>query len=193
MNKLKTIILIPLLGLIITNGFSQEDSTIREIKTNFQKWHPIIDNEIEICPKFFNYAWGENYQFDKWYNKNQNIDGLNLAEAVSIIERKDLGYFVRAENPSFSGDWHIVTDYYFNKEQQLSFIYWRMNTFQAEEPLTIEKRLYFNLNGEIIRNINSVFKMNTKEPIEINFMDREVVYKLTLREMDFYKYWKNEN
>lgn len=194
MTKLIKILLITLFGLLFNNlGFSQEESKLLEIRRDFQKWQPIIDNEFDTCPKFYNYAWGKYYQFNKWINKIQNTDSLTLAQAVSIIEKKDLGYFVRAEHPSFSGDWHIVIDYYFNKEEQLYFIFWRMNTFYAEKPLTIEKRLYFDCNGEIIQILKYVYKMNTKEKIEINFMDREVDYKLTLNEMDFYEYWKNKN
>ena len=193
MNKLKKFLLIILFGLLFNNlGFSQEDSTLLDIKRDFQKWQPIIENELDASTSYFNYAWGENYQFNKWFNKNQDIDSLTLAQVVSIIERKDLGYFAHVENYSFSGDWHMKIDYYFNKEEQLYFIFWKMNTFQAEEPLTVEKRLYFDSLGKIIRDLKNVYKMNTKKSIDINFMDREVDYKSTLSEMNFYKVWTNE-
>jgi len=190
---MKNILLIILFELIFINlGFSQEDSTILVIKTNFQKWQPIIDNEFENYPKFFNYAWGENYQFDKWFNKKQDNDSLTLSEAVSVIEKKDLGYFVNVDYYSFSGDWYIVIEYYYNQEEQLYFIFWRMNTFYAKEPLTVEKRLYFDTNSRIIRELKSVYKMNTKEKIDISFMDKEIDYELILSDMSFYKYWKKE-
>ncbi len=163
-----------------------------EIKRDFKKWQPIIDNEFETCPKFFNYAWGKYYQFNEWFHNTQDNDSLTIAQAASIIEKENLGYFVRVENCSFSGDWHMKIDYYFNKEEQLYFIFWRMNTFQAEEPLTVEKRLYFDSFGKIIRDLENVYKMNTKELIEMNFMDREVDYILTLSEINFYKVWTND-
>jgi len=174
------------------SGYSQEDTAIREIKSVYQKWQPIIDKEFENCPKFYNYAWGKNYQIDKWFSKKLDIDSLTLSEAVSIIEKKDLGYFVYVDNYSFSGDWYIAVEYYYNKDEKLCFIFWRMNTFYAEKPLTVEKRLYFDSNGRLIRELKSVYKMNTKEKIDISYMDKEVDYELTLNEMSFYKNWKKE-
>ncbi|NOZ47318.1 MAG: hypothetical protein GXO79_11140 [Chlorobi bacterium] len=180
-------------GLIFfATGFSQEDSIITEIRSDFQKWQSIIDKEFDNSDKFYNYVWGENYQFDNWFDIKIDNDSLTLSEAVSIIDKKDLGYFVYVDYYSFSGDWYIAVDYYYNKEGQLYFIFWRMNTFYAEEPLTVEKRLYFDNTGQLIRDLKFVYKMNTKEKIDISFMDREVDYKLSLTDMDFYKYWKLE-
>lgn len=190
---MKKNILTTVFGLIIfATGFAQEDAIIKKIRDDFQKWQPIIDNGIDNCDKLYNYTWGENYQFDKWTDKKLNDDTLTLSEAVSIIEQKDLGFFVYVDSYSFSGDWYVATDYYYDKDGQLYFVFWRMNTFYAEEPLTVEKRLYFNSQGQLIRDLKSVFKMNTKEKIDIGFMDREVEYDLTLRDMDFYKHWIDE-
>ena len=188
---IKKVLLTLIIGLIIfVNGFSQEDSIIKEIRAKFQKWQPIINKEFADCEKYYNYAWGENYQFDKWFDNKIDNDSLTLSEAVSIIDKKDLGYFVYVDNYSFSGDWYIAVDYYYNKGGQLYFIYWRLNTFYAEEPLTVEKRLYFDNSGKLIQDLKSVYKMNTKEKIDIDFMDREIDYKLILTDMDFYKYRK---
>lgn len=190
---MKIIILTSVFGLIIfANGFAQADSIIAKIKDDFQKWQPIIDNGFENCDKLHNYAWGENYQYDKWTDKKLDDDTLTLSKAVSIIEQKDLGFFVYVDTYSFSGDWYVATDYYYDKAGQLYFVFWRMNTFYAEEPLTVEKRLYFDSQGQLIRDLKSVFKMNTKEKIDISFMDRDVDYKMDLKEMDFYKFWKND-
>ncbi|MDY0103024.1 MAG: hypothetical protein RBS07_08785 [Lentimicrobium sp.] len=187
---MKKTLLTFLFGLIIyATGFSQEDSIITIIRDDFQKWQPIIEKKFDNCDKLYNYAWGENYQFDKWTDKKLNDDTLTLSEAVSIIEQKDLGFFVHVDTYSFSGDWYIATDYYYNKDGQLYFVFWRMNTFYAEEPLTVEKRLYFDTHGQLIRDLKSVFKMNTKKKIDIGFMDREVDYDLTLSDMNFYKHW----
>ena len=190
---MKKIILTIVFKLIIfATGFAQEDSIITKIRDDFQKWQPIIDNGIDNCDKLYKYAWGENYQFDKWTYKNLSDDTLTLSEAVSIIEQKDLGFFVYVDTYSFSGDWYVATDYFYDKDAQLYFVFWRMNTFYAEEPLTVEKRLYFDRQGQLIRDLKSVFKMNTKEKIDIDFMDREVDYDLILSDMDFYKHWIDE-
>ncbi|MDD4575723.1 MAG: hypothetical protein PHI36_04780 [Bacteroidales bacterium] len=190
---MKKNILTTVFGLIIfATGFAQKDSIITKIRDDFQKWQPIINNGIDNCDKLYNYARGENYQFYTWTDKKLSVDTLTLSEAVSIIEQKDLGFFVYVEAYSFSGDWYVATDYYYDKDRQLYFVFWRMNTFYAEEPLTVEKRLYFDKNGDKIRELQSVYKMNTMEKTDINFMDRDVDYKLDLKEMDFYKFWKND-
>ena len=193
MSKLKRIILITLIGLLFSNlGFAQEDSIILEIRRDFQKWQPIIEREFDSCTRYYNYAWGENFQYDKWFNEIQDNDGLATEKIVSIIEKEDLGYFVYIDYYSFSGDWYIAVDHYYNVEEQLYFIFWAMNTFYAEESVSVEKRLYFNYEGELIHELQSVYKMNTKEKIDIDFMDIEVEYELNLSDMDFYKSWSNE-
>ncbi len=190
---MKKIILTSVFGILVfATGFAQVDSIITKIRDDYQKWQSIIDNEFDSCDKFYNYAWGENYQFDKWTDKELDDDTLTLSEAVSIIQEKDLGFFVYVDTYSFSGDWYVATDYYYDKDEKLYFVFWRMNTFYAEEPLTVEKRLYFDSQGQLIRDLKSVYKMNTKEKIDIEFMDREVNYDLTLIDMDFYKHWINE-
>ena len=89
-----------------------------------------------------------------------------------------------------SGDWNIVVEYYFDRTDKLHFIFWRMNTFQAEEPLTIEKRLYFNSEGEQIRSLKSIYKMNSRDESTAEFADRQVEYELQLNKMGFYDFWK---
>jgi hypothetical protein len=190
---MKRFLLHTVLGfLMINQGFSQEDSTILEIRDNFKKWQPIIDIELDSSDKLYNYAWGENYQFEKWTDKMMDNDSLILSEAVSIIKKKGFGYFVHRDTFSFSGDWYVVADFYYDKNGQLYFIFWRMNTFYAEEPLSVEKRLYLDKHGQLILDLKSVYKMNTKEKLDKAFSDRAVDYNLTLNDMDFYKYW-NQN
>lgn len=177
--------------LILNSGFAQKDSVITKIRCDFKKWQPIIESKLNNCEEYYKYAWGEYYQFNKWYDKSVDIDSLTLSEKISLIEDDKLGYFIHSDFYSFSGDWYIAVDYYYNNSEQLYFIYWRMNTFHAEEPLTVEKRLYFNSKGDKIRELISVYKMNTKEKTEISFLDKDVRIKLFLRDMGFYQYWKN--
>lgn len=187
---MRKIIMMLLIGLIFSPVFSQTDNKILEIRAKFKLWQPIIDKKINNCEKFFNYAWGNNYQFNEWFNKEIESDTLTLSEFFSIISDDKLGIYVHNDLNSFSGDWHITADYYYNLNEKLYFIFWRMNTFYAEEPLTVEKRIYFDANGDKISELRSVFKMNTKENIEIDFLDRDVSYKINLKDEEFYKYWK---
>jgi len=189
---MRKITLVFLFGLLnISPLFSQNDDNILEIRDRYNKWQPIIDYKLKECEKLYNYAWGDNYQYSKWINRINDNDSLTLYEIISIIEEDDLGTFINNDVYSFSGDWSITIDYYYDLNDKLYFIFWRMNTFYAEEPVTVEKRLYFDKNGNKIRELQSEYKMNTKDKTNINFLDRDVDYKLELKEMDFYKYWKN--
>ncbi|MCG8699857.1 MAG: hypothetical protein MI922_17515 [Bacteroidales bacterium] len=186
---MKEILTCLILSFFISNVFSQEDPIILDIRKNFKHWQPIIDKELATSDKLYYYAWGENFDFGKWYFQQQDVDSLTLSEVVSIIEQKDLGYFVYMDNYSYSGDWYTAVDYYFNTAGKLYFIFWRMNTFYAEEPLTVEKRLYFNGNQKLIKKLQSVYKMNTKEKTDISFMDQEVNFRTKIENMTFYEYW----
>ncbi|MDW3209748.1 MAG: hypothetical protein R8N23_07770 [Reichenbachiella sp.] len=173
-------------------GTAQENSDIVQIRENFQAWQPIIESKLKTSTQFFHYAWGENYQEDEWYTSEQASEDKFLFQKTYIIEKANLGTFVYYDNFAMSGDWKISVDYYFDTNDRLYFIFWRMNTFQANEPLTIEKRLYFNSEGELIRNLKSTFKMNTKDESTAGFADRDVEYELHLNKMDFYSKWKEE-
>jgi hypothetical protein len=184
---MRKIIVIYLFELLLVNQvLAQENRTISEIKDRFNKWQPIIGNKLKDSEKLFHYAWGENYQCDKWARNKIDNDTLTLQELISIIKEKELGTLIYNEVYSFSGDWYIAIEYYYDLNNKLYFIFWKMNTFQAEEPLTVEKRLYFDKNGIKIRALKSVYKMNTKDKTAISFMDRDVDYKLDLKDLDFY-------
>ncbi|WP_297097626.1 hypothetical protein [uncultured Draconibacterium sp.] len=177
--------------LIFALGFAQPDSALVKIEAELDKWQSIIDTQFDSCDKLYKYSWGSVYQFSEWTNKSSDVDSLALTKVVSVIEQSNLGYFVNVESHSFSGDWFINTEYYFDKSGQLYFVNWKMNSFHAEEPVTVEKSLYFGSQGEFIRKSESVYKMNTKEETEIAFMDREVDYKLSISDMEFYSHWVN--
>jgi hypothetical protein len=190
MRKLLLFLIIEL--FFFNLGFSQEDSVIVEIKKKFQLWQPIIETKIHSCTKFYYYTWGDDYQFNKWYYNETEDGSKTLSKIASIIENSDYGYYLSIDEYSVSGDWNISIDYYYDINEELYFIFWSMNTFYAEIPVTVDKRLYFNIDGEKIREIQSVYKMNTKEKTDISFMDRDVEYSLSMSELDFYLNWKSE-
>ena len=109
-----------------------------------------------------------------------------------IIEKENLGYFLYTDNYSFSGDWYVAVDYYFDTKGKLYFIFWRMNSFYAEKPVTVEKRLYFDQEGEKIRDLVAVYKMNTKEKTDVSFMDKDVDYKMDISEYEVFDKWKSK-
>ncbi|MEP0043287.1 MAG: hypothetical protein ABJE80_10600 [Reichenbachiella sp.] len=189
---MKKSILLLIFFLNCLMGRTQENPEILQIRENFQIWQPIIESELNGSTQLFHYAWGESYQEDEWYTNEQASEGKFLFQKVRLIEKSNLGTFVYYDNYSMSGDWYIAVDYYFDTNDKLYFVYWRMNTYQADEPLTIEKRLYFNSEGELIRNLKSTYKMNTKDGSTAGFADRDIEYELQLNKMDFYGKWNEE-
>ncbi|TMU50684.1 hypothetical protein [Flagellimonas algicola] len=178
--------------IVFSSSFAQEPPSILLIRENFKTWQPLIDNEIKVCKRFYNYSWGENYQFSQWFDNQRQADTLVLSKMSLIIEEEDLGYFLRTDSYSFSGDWNVTVDAYFDTKGRLYFIFWRMNSFQAEEPVTVEKRLYFDKGGEKIRHLVSVYKMNTKEETDVSYMDIDIDYKLELEKYEVYGKWNSK-
>ena len=175
-------------------SFSQEDTTIEKIKKDFQNWDTFFNKSEELDYTILhNYSWGKNYAHNAWYSEEREVDSLTRSKVVSIYENKELGYYIQLEKFSFSGDWFVISDHYFNPNGQLYFIYWRLSTFYAEVPATIERRLYFNEEGELIKNLESMYKMQTDEEINVSYMERKVEYKTNLKELDFYNYWKESS
>ncbi|HET8859591.1 hypothetical protein [Marivirga sp.] len=178
--------------LSVTAGLAQEDKSINKIREDFKKWQPIIDRELKGATELFHYVWGDNYQNEKWYDTECDDEDKFLYQKVKILEKSNLGTFVLANFNTISGDWSIKIEYYFDSNDKLYFIYWKMNTFQADEPLTVEKRFYFNSNGKVLKKLQSTYKLNTKEESNAGFMNREVDYKLQLNKMDFYSKLRGE-
>lgn len=189
---MKKITILIILIAFTTAIFAKENPEILEIRKLYKKWQPFIYNTLENGETFYLYLSGDKYEIEKWSNKKLNDDNLFLSNKIIILENKNLGFFVYSENFSPSGDWHIVSGNYYLKSGNLFFVFWSMNTFQADPPVTVQKRLYFNKANKLIRKLKSVYKINTREEIDASFADRKVDYKIKLNEFGFYKYWKKE-
>jgi hypothetical protein len=189
MKTLRALLLISVFVPFSSQG--QPEDRINEIKARFAEWQPIIEVELKKSPVVYLYAWGENYANEEWTTREVKSDEKTLSETHAVIRNKT-GSFVYSQIYSFSGDWFIVSESYYDKNGKLFFIFWSMNTFQAEEPATVEKRLYFDENKKMIKSLQSVYKMNTKEKIDISFMDRDVIYKTGFKDLAFDKYLPKE-
>ena len=165
---------------------------ISQIQEQYKIWQPIIKKELGESAKLYHYVWGEHFQEDGWYNEELKSSDKFLFQKASIIQKQHIGSFVFYNDYSLSGDWSIATEYYFDTSHKLYFVYWRMNTFQATEPLTVEKRLYFDASGTLIQSQKSKYKINTIEESTAEFTDREVEYNLQLEKMRFYKKWSEK-
>jgi hypothetical protein len=175
--------------LIVSFNLSHAEiqDTIQSIKDRFSQWQPIIKKDLPHAKTLYHYAWGQNYEQDEWSYIDIKSDDKTLSEIIKYL-KNDIGYFIYSEIHSFSGDWFITSEFYYDEKERLYSIFWRMNTFQADEPLTVEKRLYFDQKGNVIKNLVSKYKMNTQKKSEAGFYDRDVFYKFQLRDLEFFKY-----
>lgn len=185
MRGFKFLLLVIVFLPIVTH--SQEDKRIDEIKAHFSAWQPIIEFELKNAPVIYKYSWGGKYEYWEWTTHEIKSDEKRLSERNMVIRKKN-GSFVLREIYSFSGDWFIVSESYYDENGKLFFVLWRMNTFQAEEPATVERHLYFDKTGKIIRSLQDVYKMNTKQKQDISFMDREVEYQTEFKDSAFHEY-----
>ncbi len=166
--------------------YSDDAQRIAEIKTIFSEWQPFIKSEAKSRFVLFRYASGANYEKREWSRRELKTGDKALSDKFTILQR-DKGSYVNHEQYSFSGDWFVVSEHLYDKNGKLLFVFWKMNTFQAEEPATIEKRLYFAQNGNVIRSLKEVYKLNTKQKRNVSFMDHEVEYSTDFKLLPFYE------
>jgi hypothetical protein len=189
MKTLRVLLLISVFLPFSSHG--QSEDKINEIKARFAEWQPIVKVELEEAPVVYLYAWGENYANEEWTTQEIKSDEKTLSETHAVIRNKT-GSFVYSQIHSFSGDWFTVSENYYDKSGKLFFVFWSMNTFHAEEPVTVEKRLYFDETGKAIKSLQNVYKMNTKEKTDVSFMDQDVAYKTDFEDLPFKKYLPKE-
>ncbi len=191
MSKLKyCLILLFLLPNICS--FKPDDSKIVEqIRDIFTEWQAILKNDFDNADIIF-YCTDDPFEEGKYYH-NLNSDEQNSMMCIStyyLLREENLGTYLKIESSSPSSDYSIISDHYFNKEGKLYFIYWKMNTFHGMDcAVTVIRRVYFDSEGNQIKQSEKVYKMNTEIEIETSFYDPGVKYKTSLYEMDFYKYW----
>jgi len=185
-NAVKIIVLM-LSALLSLPSCAGEPKRIEEIQTRFSIWQPLIKSEQKNAAVVYRYAWGNNFEKEEWSTTLIKSDEKRLAEKVTLIKHKT-GSWVQKEDFSFSGDWVIASEHYYDEEGKLFFVFWKMNTFQAEEPVTVEKRLYFDKQGKVVRNLVAVYKLNTQQETKASFMDRDVAYETSFSKQDFLKH-----
>ncbi len=187
---MKKFIIFFLMSGYIINIYAKEDPEILKIRNLYQKWQPYINSNLNNGIKFYLYLSGERFEIETWSDKKLNNEDLFLHCMVTCLENKDLGYFIYREYFTPSGDWFITQENYYSPDGFLYFIFWKMNSYQANPPVTVEKRLYFNNSQKLIRELKNVYKMNTKEKVEATYNDREVEYEIKINKLGFYRYWK---
>lgn len=185
-SSLRTIVVI--FGILLSlPSCAGESKTIEDIKIQFSMWQPIIKKNQKNATVIYRYAWGNNFEKEEWSRNPIKSDEKRLAQKFTLIKNK-IGSWVYKEEFSFSGDWIIASEHYYDREGKLFFVLWKMNTFQAEEPATIEKKLYFDKQGNVVRKLIAAYKINTTQEAKVNFADRPVVYEASFTKQDFLEY-----
>ena len=180
----RIVLIIALLFTFVININAADNDAIKKIRQQFSKWQPILKDSTVERKIFYHLFTGENFSTEKWTNSYTPSDEIFVGDELQIIDIDSLGTFVLLMSSSPSGDWFIHSENYYWSNGNLFFVFWKMNTYQASEPSTVERRIYFNESGEEIRSLESVYKLNTKGKIRNpNFMNREVIYWKTISEL----------
>lgn len=213
MNIIKIIfyhlILISLINLAsIKDILAKDPPRIIEIRAEYTKWQKVIKTKLKKADVLYMYYDNSAFIDNEINgdtlenNKNYQIWVKNKIEDISknyyevydkyrIIKDDKLGTYINIYTNSLSGDWGIITDYYYDKNDKLIFIYYAASSLFGENGLALtEKRLYFDEEGNLIRNLEKTFDPDTKKPVEQHFKFNDVEYNINLKEMDFHSYWK---
>ncbi|NOQ72266.1 MAG: hypothetical protein GQ574_09710 [Crocinitomix sp.] len=190
MKNLKTLFFLGLIINLSSVSWSQETIEIDSIKSNFKQWQPIIENNADSAQVFYSYRWGDQYEFSDWFSEKQLGDTLFPAGSVYVLEQDSLGFYVQETSSSPSGDWFLICDYYYHANGQLYFVFWRLNTFYAEPPVTVEKRFYYNLQGTLILEKEVIYKKGSNEKINVSYFDPGVDFDLNFFDSKVYGIWK---
>jgi hypothetical protein len=176
------VLAIPL--LILNNN----DTEITQIKNQFSLWQKHKAENSIILKNVYHIYSGYNYENEYWTTLKDTIAG-KIFEQIALFQSNKLGIMFEYTQWSPSGDWLIKSEHYFWPSGELFFIFWSLNTSQADEPLTVEKRLYFDKLGNKIKYIKNIYKLNTKASIKnIGFMDPNVDYWININKLPFIKF-----
>lgn len=168
------------------NLCATEDEDILKIKIQFKVWQQILNKEQLKTKNIFHIYYGENYKNEKWVTELNKDDETFVGEEVTFIDHKTMGVKFNMTETSPSGDWYIYSEHYYWPSGNIFFVFWSMKTTYADEPLTVERRLYFNEKGDVLRSLEDVYKTGTKTKIATsNYLDKKIQYWLKINELPF--------
>ena len=183
-----------LLALLFSDCLSGgEDKQILEIRNQFKRWQQVLTQGDVVSQKLYHVYFGDYFDEDAWIDSSEAIGDRFVGEEVTVSRHEQLGISLKVKQTSPSGDWHITSEHYYWPSQKLFFVFWAMNTSQADEPVTVERRLYFNPEGEVIRRLESVYKMNSRVHVDVrSYAEQKITYWLEVDSIPFKDLIKNE-
>lgn len=171
---IRTTFVISLL-LLNVSAFSEskEILKIREIYKNaqdFQKEN--MDNAIQ----YFQYLDESEKGVSDWIKLDKNAKNENnLVNVLRIFKNRNRITSILLEEGTPTGDWVHTTEYYFYENQKTAFIFSNLSTFHGNAK--IERRFYFDENFRKIRELKSIYDLQTNKERNKNdtdFLDRKV-------------------
>ena len=169
--------------------FSQEKLNEETISAKYKAWQSIIPTVFKSSEHYYLYLTGKNNSIEKWSDTKLDSSKYFLSHKIVYIKNAKLGFVIYNEYYTQTGDWFIVQEDYYLVNGKLIFTDWVMNTVYAEYPITVEKKMYFNENGNIQKKYTNTFRLNTKEIVQVDFLDHEVNYKTDISDLEFIKYF----
>jgi hypothetical protein len=183
------IFFVSLMVLSASTIIAHESAGIQRLRDQYKAWQEILDKQtIAKGKRAFHVYSGENYRTDKWVSEVRGKSGdYFIGEEVNLINHDKLGVMFYMSETSPSGDWNIAAEHYFQPSGRLFCVVWKLNTFQALEPLTIEKCLFFDEDGKLLQDLEHAFKLSTRDKVDSpNYMSRSVTYWKSIRDVPFY-------
>ncbi len=178
-------VLIALVLLFPTLSVAEDSRRYAEIKSAFSQWQAILHDRPGGVFVIHRYATGEHLEKLIWLRKETDARGHALVDTFTLFQR-DIGFYLRREQYALSTDWVITSEHYYDKKGHLYFVFWHMNTFLADEPATVERRLYFSADGKVIRHLEEIYKLGTRQKQKVSFMNRKVEYATEIKSLAFY-------
>lgn len=186
-------IFIVLLFLPFESSFpGQDPPEILKIREQYKLWQKVLNKEaISKGEKFYLTSFGRNYREANWFTVLDESGDYFVWQEITLIKDDKLGLMFYSHESSPSHDWNCFSEHYYFPSGELFFVFLRLNTLHADEPLTIERRLYLNKEGKRIRFLESVYKLGTQEKIsEPNYLPYDETYWQNIKKLPFYNLLK---
>jgi len=189
MKKFIRISFTALLALFLITGCSKTNiPKVDKAKNQIDYWKQKITVTKNEAKVFYHLYSGENYKNDKWVTeKPAENDESFIGEEINFWTDSKMGSYFEMQSSSPSGDWSIFTKNYYGLNKKLEFVFWTMNTTQAQsDALTIERKFTFDKSGILKQKCESVFQMDSGKPVENpNYMEHDVKYWKTVSDLPF--------
>ncbi|PKA16404.1 hypothetical protein [Leptospira haakeii] len=175
-KKMMRNIFVLLLFLFSFSAYSESSEIlrIREVYKSAQEFQKTNSNNSIEYVKY----WDEDKKsLSNWERLDKNSKKDNdVLSFLRLFKEQDKISSILIEETTPSGDWVHTTEYYFYENHKMAFIFSILSTFYGN--VRVEKRLYFDNSFRKIRELKSVYDLQTNKELKDrdgDFMDRKVL------------------